>query len=724
MARKSFNCEIIPEMSPFVASTVLVLMIFALSAGAQSTTPITYLQGPNGCTQPDGYPDAALCVVPDEKPVGNFKPPKQGGSYIDPNFGGLVRIFANPYSTHGYSSPTAINSTGKMALINQDEAFIIVDVATGKKIRDSQAPLEGSMWDAKDENTLYFLLGSTIQSFNVSTNKRTTLIDYSTATPPLSSVKTGSRGDTSKDNWIPLFAPAEKTVCAVDLSNLATYCTKYDQPINGITLRDDNGGVIISKGIDSVSNKRYVILITRPAIVVYSVNTVTRKLDFEYLGPEVYGGNGNGTCDLNENCLTGDHMDTLEDASGIQYMVAALETSSPCEYSYNTMRFNAGIKATTPVEQGGGRKRIMPLYICSGGANWADWHNGCAKLAPYCVLSTTYLNFAGQLPTDQPVRRTPHISEVMVMRGNGDEIRRLAQHRSVPLVGEPDYSYWTTPRACISNDGSTVMYDTNFGTPNQNRVVLLDTGFGKTKISDNGIVNSASGEVKLSPGVVASMYGSNLANCRSSAPSTPLGTTLCGASVTVNGTSAPLYYASPDQINFYMPQATEVSRTATITVKRGPGTDDTAQAQVFTSGLSDVAPAPFTYKLDDGVMRALIQNSDYSLNGPNDGTGKIRPLASEETGILYATGLGQVSPALGDGVAAPDTPLSRTANTTDVLINNFPQQVIFAGLAPGFVGIFQINFKFDPATPVAAAYQLQLRTRGATSTAVAISLSR
>src|SRR4051794_9726685 len=47
---------------------------------ADASKPVfNYIAGPTNCTQPAGYPDAALCQVPDEKPPGTFKAPGPGG---------------------------------------------------------------------------------------------------------------------------------------------------------------------------------------------------------------------------------------------------------------------------------------------------------------------------------------------------------------------------------------------------------------------------------------------------------------------------------------------------------------------------------------------------------------------------------------------------------------------------------------------------------------------
>jgi hypothetical protein len=70
------------------------------------------------------------------------------------------------------------------------------------------------------------------------------------------------------------------------------------------------------------------------------------------------------------------------------------------------------------------------------------------------------------------------LSEVFVVRDNGVEVRRLAENRSIQFTNELDGAYWSSPRAAISGDGAYVIFDSNFGFPNQRRVVQLATGFG------------------------------------------------------------------------------------------------------------------------------------------------------------------------------------------------------------------------------------------------------
>jgi uncharacterized protein (TIGR03437 family) len=67
--------------------------------------------------------------------------------------------------------------------------------------------------------------------------------------------------------------------------------------------------------------------------------------------------------------------------------------------------------------------------------------------------------------------------------------------------------------------------------------------------------------------------------------------------------------------------------------------------------------------------------------------------------VIYATGLGAVTPFVSSGVPAPSQPLSQASTPFNVVIGgvNVPPQ--FAGLAPGFVGVFQINVQLPMGIP-------------------------
>jgi hypothetical protein len=181
-------------------------------------------------------------------------------------------------------------------------------------------------------------------------------------------------------------------------------------------------------------------------------------------------------CEPGERCIVGSHVDTLEDSAGIQYLVMNSETSSPCEVSLSTFQLNKGIEMNKQIELGGGRKRVMTLWRC--GPGWVDEHVGCARSAPYCVISTQ--NVPRPANDVSPLQPTPHAGEIIVMRENGMELRPLALSRSALFPGAGTGNYWSTPRAAIASDGSLVIADSNFGAqPNGQRVILIQTGYPK-----------------------------------------------------------------------------------------------------------------------------------------------------------------------------------------------------------------------------------------------------
>jgi uncharacterized protein (TIGR03437 family) len=198
----------------------------------------------------------------------------------------------------------------------------------------------------------------------------------------------------------------------------------------------------------------------------------------------------------------------------------------------------------------------------------------------------------------------------------------------------------------------------------------------------------------VAPGEYVSIFGSGLSSVTESAQSFPLSTTLGGVQVTVNGQAAPLGYVSPTQINLLIPF--ELSEAfATFQVKNKTGTSN--QVTLYTN-----ATAPGVFALTDvdgtytaGVGPAAVLHKDYSL------VTQANPAVAGETLQLYVTGLGAVTPKVADGTAASSTTLTYANEYqtgligVDVLDQNGNDQnatISFAGLAPGYVGLYQINF--------------------------------
>jgi len=437
-----------------------------------------YLSGPNGCKQTRDFPDADTCTVPGDWP--NPMPaPARGTSYRDFNFGSTIHVISEPGCPHAYATPSAISAGNSHVLAYCNNGPQVLDARTGE-LQFKPAPHNGSaVWDANNDNVYYYMHYFSLMKVDVAAQKVTNFIDYSKDPYRFKDITNGGTGDTSKDNWTPFWAKEEHQVCAVDLDHARTYCADYTR-IPGVPITHVDF-TVIAKGIDRPTGKRYVLLVAAPALAVFSVNQPAGKLEFEYRGPENPDSKGNhdGVCDPGEACLGTPHADTLEDSAGVQYLVMNSQWA-PCELALATFRLNAGPKILIDAELGGGRRRVMAIDKCSGPGPWPkDDHIGCAKKAPYCAISTTYNVFKN--PGDlSPIVRTPHESEVFLMRDNGAEILRLAQLRSLRFTTDGDEGYWTQSRACLSNDASLVVADTNFMQPGKTvRMIEIETGIGK-----------------------------------------------------------------------------------------------------------------------------------------------------------------------------------------------------------------------------------------------------
>lgn len=193
-------------------------------------------------------------------------------------------------------------------------------------------------------------------------------------------------------------------------------------------------------------------------------------------------------------------------------------------------------------------------------------------------------------------------------------------------------------------------------------------------------VNAASfaRDKPLAPGCLVAGFGTDLAETSQAAQATPLPRQLAGTKVLVNGEEAPLLFVSPSQINYVLPDLTS----------RGTATAEVVHAgqRIATSMLLvwDVSPALFS-RAGNGYGQGTILNDDWSANSPEN------PAQRGKNIHIYGTGAGRVVPRVAAGVSAPAEPLSRTLTRPQVYVGGQPAEVLFSGLAPGLVAIWQID---------------------------------
>ena len=160
-------------------------------------------------------------------------------------------------------------------------------------------------------------------------------------------------------------------------------------------------------------------------------------------------------------------------------------------------------------------------------------------------------------------------------------------------------------------------------------------------LNPQGIVNAASSApftARIAPGELLTLYGNNLAASLAIAPQVPFPTTVGNVQVMVNGAAVPIYYVSPTQISVIVPYGItgsiaqfQVSNAGTL-------------SNTVTMAIGTTAPGVFTVP-PGGLSDGAVLHADYSLVTPQS------PAQIGETVQVYMTGLGAVTPSVGDGAA-------------------------------------------------------------------------
>ena len=252
----------------------------------------------------------------------------------------------------------------------------------------------------------------------------------------------------------------------------------------------------------------------------------------------------------------------------------------------------------------------------------------------------------------------------------------------------------------LSSDGNDHVYTREY--------VLTPTM--PISISPGGITNAASFDnTALAPGSLASLFGVFTGTNTTTASSSPWLTTLSGLSVKFNNVAAPLYYVSATQVNVQVPWEMASVSTAAVTV-----TVNGVASPPQSIPISSTAPGVFQYGQNQGIAtNALSANLITAANPARPGLTYL---------TIYCTGLGLVTNQPATGVAASSTLLSHATLTPTVTIGGVPTNATFAGLSPGFIGLYQINVQVPAGTPVGNSVPLIVLMAGKPAATVFIAV--
>ncbi len=169
----------------------------------------------------------------------------------------------------------------------------------------------------------------------------------------------------------------------------------------------------------------------------------------------------------------------------------------------------------------------------------------------------------------------------------------------------------------------------------------------------------------FAPGSIVAITGDGLTSGSFfDAATTPLPVRLAGTHIEVNGISAPLFSVKPERLLFQLPAGLTPGQPASLIVS--------------------------SVNLASPPVLLPIETASPAIVGAT---------RAADTLVIYVTGLGATDTPLSAGLPAPVTPLLRTLVQPSVTVDGQPTLLSFSGLAPGFVGLYQINVLLSSDAP-------------------------
>jgi Putative Ig domain. len=193
----------------------------------------------------------------------------------------------------------------------------------------------------------------------------------------------------------------------------------------------------------------------------------------------------------------------------------------------------------------------------------------------------------------------------------------------------------------------------------------------------------------------------------------PLPTNLGGVEVSVNDSPVPLLYVAQSQINFQCPRL-PIGSAIQVTVKTETG----FTSLPFSGVMREATPALFTMGYSGSGQGAVLIANSYEVAMPPTNEIPSRPARRGEFLSVYANGLGEVVELVPVGSPAPLDPLIGLKDTVRVFLGGVEVSPDFAGLAPGAIGLYQIDVPVTAAVPSGPNVPLRVEVTRADGSAV------
>jgi uncharacterized protein (TIGR03437 family) len=276
--------------------------------------------------------------------------------------------------------------------------------------------------------------------------------------------------------------------------------------------------------------------------------------------------------------------------------------------------------------------------------------------------------------------------QVVATFNNGDPPLALSANDT----SSGTYSNTWTPRNTFPNL-AIVASATASGFPSATvQIVGQVTPNAAPLLTPNGILDAfaiaAEPGVPVAPGTIVQIYGSNLTAQTTAGTTIPLANTLDQTSVIIGGLQAPLYFVSPGQINAQVPFELAAGNPYQVIVSANGALSTPSPIQLTTD-----APGIAQYAAGQAIAQHVSDNSLIT---------ETSPAMPGEYVVFYVAGMGLTNPAVASGTASPSTNLPALLDAPTLTLNGETvSNILFAGLTPTLVGLYQVDFQVPADAP-------------------------
>ena len=199
-------------------------------------------------------------------------------------------------------------------------------------------------------------------------------------------------------------------------------------------------------------------------------------------------------------------------------------------------------------------------------------------------------------------------------------------------------------------------------------------------VAPNGVLNVFDRQPygPLAPGTIIEIYGASLAGgaLEAKLDGGRLPEAVNDVAVIFGTKRLPLYYVSAGQINAQIPMDAGADQLLPLVVRSGTSLSVPVRVPI-------ISQQPGLLAYDDSRLKGHDEN--FALLSATNPARRGRPI------VLYLVGMGITSPAVASGAVSPGSPLAALPSQPKVTFAGKAAQILFAGLTPGFVGLYQVN---------------------------------